>query len=536
MTRPKHEADVTHYGCLEFHSDTEAVLCGRIHPRVHARYLAHMHTCTSCRQAHQLTEAIYRGPRLPSAQSSSDDHEFRAILARVSAPTSASLLGPVLVGCMVAIATLVATILGVPAQFDEQNEPLAAQTLVLPESEDASPFSPAAATSGLGHRAQADYGRVVGGHARLSTDDHEIVATNTFEVGTRVRVAANETAQLGLIGKILTNLGPLADLTWTDAQPRLIELELNRGMLAVRYDRRGPDPILKIHTPSALIHVTGTIFTLAVADDGATSVSVLRGEVKVLDPRGQRLIAEVAAGYRFDVDTSTYGDVGRVELIAALPLSDESSTAGANPAFLADGRVPATWVVPGLPDDPERRTLEHLVPAAQTMMPSLRIEPRKSSEPPPTPFEDEGEELIEILRRDLVRSRRAELQATLRRCHELYQSPHSRYMAARCITEFMYEHGDDRDVVEGWLLYGILRMDYGNDYPAAESAFRKFLDRAPPRHPQTEMAMYRRWLASTESGHISAAKQRAREYLRRFPNGKYIGKILQRFPKLVDEL
>lgn len=524
MNPPNH--DVT-YGCLEFHSDTEAVLCGRIHPRVHARYLAHMHVCADCRQAHQRTEAIYRGPRLPPLAGAPPDTEFRAILQKMATPAHHSLLGPVLIGCAVAVLTLVLTILGAPSDLGDRPQPVAQLQTDTPVTVEVSEIP--AAPTGLEHRAQADYGRIVGGHARLSSEGHDLEATNTFEVGTQVRVNPDDTVQLGLIGKILANLGPGADLTWTDAQPGLIELQLDRGMLAIRYDRHGADPILRVRTPTALIRVTGTVFTLAVADDGSTSVSVLRGEVKVLSPRGSRLITEVAAGYRFDVDTSTYGDVGRTEVQAALPLSDETSAIG------PDGRIPTSWVVPGLPDRLSKRTLDHLVPATQTEPPPVRVE-RRSKAPAQLPAEDEGEALIELLRRDIADSRRAELKATLRRCRELYQSPHSRYMAARCITEFMYKHGDDRDMVEGWLLYGILRMDYGNDYPAAEAAFRKFLDRAPAHHPQTEMAMYRRWLASTESGHISDAEQRGREYLRRFPNGKYVGTVLQRFPKLVDEL
>jgi hypothetical protein len=35
---------------------------------------------------------------------------------------------------------------------------------------------------------------------------------------------------------------------------------------------------------------------------------------------------------------------------------------------------------------------------------------------------------------------------------------------------------------------------------------------------------------------IADAELRGREYLRRHPNGKYAGTILQRFPALVDEL
>lgn len=99
----------------------------------------------------------------------------------------------------------------------------------------------------------------------------------------------------------------------------------------------------------------------------------------------------------------------------------------------------------------------------------------------------------------------------------------------------MAEHGDDKDLVEGHLLIGILRMDFANDYPAAKLAFERFIERAPG-HPEAELARYRLWLASIEDGDIHGAIDRGREYLRRYPNGKYAGKILQRFPRMVSEL
>ncbi|MFY0537388.1 tetratricopeptide repeat protein [Nannocystis pusilla] len=98
----------------------------------------------------------------------------------------------------------------------------------------------------------------------------------------------------------------------------------------------------------------------------------------------------------------------------------------------------------------------------------------------------------------------------------------------------MSEHGDE-DIAEGHLLIGILRMDFANDYPAAKQAFEKFLARAPD-HADVELARYRLWLASTENGDIHEAIEHGRDYLRRHPDGKYAGKILQRFPQLVSEL
>jgi hypothetical protein len=48
--------------------------------------------------------------------------------------------------------------------------------------------------------------------------------------------------------------------------------------------------------------------------------------------------------------------------------------------------------------------------------------------------------------------------------------------------------------------------------------------------------MYRLWLAATEDGRITEALTRARAYLDRYPNGSFVGKILQRFPELKNEL
>jgi hypothetical protein len=95
----------------------------------------------------------------------------------------------------------------------------------------------------------------------------------------------------------------------------------------------------------------------------------------------------------------------------------------------------------------------------------------------------------------------------------------------------MDTYGDDPRAVEGYLLVGILRMDYALDHRAADAAFGEFLRRAPG-HPRAELAMYRLWLSSTEEGRIAQALERGQRYLERYPNGKYVGKILQRFPEL----
>jgi hypothetical protein len=219
------------------------------------------------------------------------------------------------------------------------------------------------------------------------------------------------------------------------------------------------------------------------------------------------------------------------------------------PLALADGRIPSSWNVPGLPEDPQQRTLEYVparpgvaavvaprVPAA-LLDASARgdVAIATPTRPQTRRVEDEGSDLLERLMYDAEVTRRKELRGALETCRDLYTSHETRYRAARCLSNFIDKHGDDPLAVEGYLLVGMLRMDYALDYTAAEVAFQTFLRRAP-NHPSAEFALYRMWLASTEKGRISEALQRGRKYLSRYPNGKYVGKVLQRFPELKSEI
>ena len=214
------------------------------------------------------------------------------------------------------------------------------------------------------HQAQVDYGRVIAGRGFLSTPgDGPPVLTDTFTVGTRFATEPGQSLQVGLLGRILANFEAGTDIEWTQAGPAALDLTLERGLIAVRYERQPEDPVLNIHTPSALVRVVGTVFTVEVDAEGRTMVSVLRGEVEVLNPEDQALIGEVQAGYRFDMERSTYTDVGRTEVRVAMPLSNEGPGHG-DVVRSADGTIPGSWVVPGLPAAPSLRRLENiLIPA-----------------------------------------------------------------------------------------------------------------------------------------------------------------------------
>lgn len=538
MTIDLHDDALSRYGCLERREDAELVLCERLHPEGLALYHAHLRACDDCRRAHQLLAAVYRGPDPASSGIGmvSRDREFTAILRKVRAarpvPWYTRLAGPVALGGLLAAALALVTL---PSRGRVESGAFPgddALVVRLPSQPPSAAASERAA--GLDHRAQADYGRVLAGSG-VVTEGERSVATDTFAVGTRFQVDPKGTLQVGLVGKILANFGPGSRVHWARVEPSTVELNLQSGMIAVRYERLPADPILRIRTPSAIVRVVGTVFTVEVQDN-STIVSVLRGEVEVLDPRTEELLADVRAGYRFDLARLTYADVGREEVRIAMPLSDEAARDEAP----ADGTVPPSWVVPGLPELPALRRLEHIPVPATT----IELPPAPVGERPPSDRsyknrlsahgDDDGQTLIDKLVRDSRASRREQLMASLAHCQDLYESSETRYLSARCLTQFMGEHGDDA-IVEGHLLIGILRMDYANDYPAAKQAFLKFLARAP-EHPEAEVARYRLWLASTENGDIHEAIEHGRGYLRRYPDGKYAGKILQRFPQLVSEL
>ncbi|WAS93768.1 FecR domain-containing protein [Nannocystis punicea] len=537
MNPAHHDDSAPRYGCLECREDAELVVCDRLHSEGLARYHAHLRGCDACRRAHQLLAAVYRGPDPASSGHGivARDREFTAILRKVRAAApvpwyrqNVSLAGVAALAAVVA--WLVVSPPGGPAsQASSRSD---APHLLASRPVDPPARAEPERASGLDHHAQADYGRVVAGNSFVAEGERP-VATDTFPVGTRFEVFPGSSMQIGLVGKILANFGSGSEVHWTRADPGVVELDLRRGMIAVRYERLPADPILKIRTPSAIVRVVGTVFTVEVDDHGDTAVAVLRGEVEVLDPNTEELLAEVSAGYRFDVARSTYADVGRPEVGLAMPLSDGD---GDGQFTFADGTIPPSWIVPGLPAVPGLRRLEHIVDRTPIADDRSRFDRAHA----PTQKRgrqvrgDDGQALIDKLVRETRASRREQLMASLAHCQGLYESAETRYLSARCLTQFMSEHGDE-DIAEGHLLIGILRMDFANDYPAAKQAFEKFLARAPD-HADVELARYRLWLASTENGDIHEAIEHGRDYLRRHPDGKYAGKILQRFPQLVSEL
>jgi hypothetical protein len=533
----------TRYGCQEFREDAELVLGGRAQASVVEMYQAHRRDCPDCRRFHGSLRSAYEGPALPPEPGAAKKtREFAGILRRVEQrrprPWWQRVAAPAgVVGLTATAAALALSLMSPRGVFQPEMDHTGASASSH-GTKSSVPTKRARAdedTGGIEHHAQG-FGRVVAGSGVLTDQDANLIPTDTFTPGTHFHVAGSDALQIGLVGKILANIQPRSRGHWDTASPGLIELTLDRGMIAMRYERREADPILHVRTPNALVRVTGTVFTVAVDDTGDTIVSVLRGEVEVLEPGTHRLLAEVEAGYRFDVASSAYGDVGREEVAAALPLSVEFTSDG---SLSADGRIPESWVVPGLVASGELRRLDQVInpmPASESELSvdEDKVRTRRSTTRSRR-VSDEGDDLMETLLAEAQRSREARMTAELSRCREFYASTRTRFRAASCLTKFMAEYGEEPGAVEGLLLIGILRMDFAHDYQAANLYFEEFLRRAP-HHPKAELATYKRWLASTEAGRIPEALDRGRGYLQQYPGGRYVGRVLSRFPELKEEL
>ncbi len=619
------------YGCLECRDELELELVGRSVRAPNGACALHVRSCVDCRHFEKSLRLIYRGPVAPrDPDLSQQDAEFEGILAKlpsqrralvreryqlptalgVAVATAACLAlwwssGPTVQSSSPAAASELAQLVSQgdghrdrAAAALEPNPPASsygvagdglAGSLVAslwPDRDASGLWGTSVAgvdevreldgslrdenerlhpEGGVSHLAQS-YGRVIGGHAEIMRMDRSPVSHENLQAGTRF-VVEEGPLQIALMGRLLANVMPGSVLTWTALTSERVDLELDRGLVAIRYERLEKDPLLYVHTPKATVKVTGTVFTVAVDAQGETHVAVLRGHVQVLARPGGTVIAEIDAGQRYDHAGRRFHDVGWDEVTAALPLSDELQVStdkatqveqrlgkrqvigkrgGATTAGTAasqrwsdpsSARIPSSWVVPGLGDTPSERTLGALErrrdAKAEAAALALIRKHRKSYPRPGTT--DTGEDLIELALSEARKARQVEIAKALERCRKLYAETATRYRAGGCLTDFIGQYGDEPSAVEGILLVGMLRMDYAQDHAVAAIYFEKFLKRAP-EHPMAEVAWYRLWLASVERGLIHEAQGRGRAYLEKYPNGQFVGRVLQRFPELKDSL
>ncbi len=531
------------YGCQEFREDSERVIGERAETSIADRYHHHMRGCAGCRRADRLLRAAYLGPILPELGDRQRTREFSAIMRRHKRrPANFIRTGALSAGIAALFATAAVLTLSLVApnfmtdlrSIDEESSGV---EIARPTWADKNRSTIPMLRKGGINRVRT-FGRIVAGDARLSTDSGLRISHENLSEGTHFEIDHTDPMQMALVGKILASLEPGSRGDWSKASSSLIELNLDQGMLAVRYDRIAEDPILQVRTPTSIVRVVGTVFTVAVDPAGDTVVSVLRGKVEVLDPDKGHRIAEVSAGSRYDVANSAYGDLGRIEVAAALPLSNQTREEMLGMAEevprLADGEIPANWVVPGLSDDPSKRTLAFVMDPRIAPANGHALPPRRASTKQ-QPLPNQSEDLIAELLNDMALSRRQEINRSLDVCRDLIASPENRFRAANCLTGFMDKYGELPESVEGLLLIGMLRMDFAHDYQSATIYFERFLRRAP-EHQHAQLAMYKLVLASIESGRVSEGHARGRIYLERFPDGRYVGLILQRLPALKSAL
>lgn len=535
----------------------------RATPEVRKLYDEHLRGCRECRQMNRLLYAVYEGPVVPPAPSGvAEEKDFHAVLRRMRdekpAPWYHTFTLRAGIGALACSAAALALSLGgiTPASFGFSTDDTHASdgVAMVEGNRTGGAFSgDSGERSSIRHAAQA-YGRVVAGSATMTDADGDTSRSSTFEVGTRFEVDANESLQVGLLGKMVANATPGSKVTWIKGTPSLVELQVDEGMIAVRYDREASDPILQVRTPTAVVRVVGTVFTVQVEKGEGSAVSVLRGQVEILDPATNQTVAEVESGDRYDVARGNYDTVGRLEVQSALPISKDALSGGS-----LEARVPSSWHVPGLPTDPKSRTLAYVPERARGGVieePSIRVmgtggatTPSRGSAAQPAPktveplpvkpaarrVENDGDDIIADLMEGAATARRKELLAALANCRDLYAANETRYLAATCIGKFLKEYDDHPLAAEAYLLRGMLRMDYALDYKTAEMDLKTYLRRAPNGR-QVEKAHYRMWLAATEDGRISVALERAHAYLDAYPNGRFVGKIIQRFPELKSSL
>jgi hypothetical protein len=544
-----HTETPSRYGCHECREDSELVLSNRATQEIRTLYEGHIQQCRHCRRMHRLLYAVYEGPAVPPPLSGvREEKEFHAILRRMKEETPAPWIHKWALGFGVtalagAAAALTLTLFDVNPLAPLSGEPNPQVAVAMDPDVSGLLGSPRegvpAGGSSLRHAAQA-YGRIVGGAATVTAQGaSEPSTSSTFGVGTRFEVSPTDSLQVGFVGKMVASFSPGSEVTWSTGSPSLIEIELERGMVAFRYDRDPSDPILQVRTPDAIVRVVGTVFTVQVEEDTSTAVSVLRGQVDVLDPRSHRTVAEVESGYRYDVVKGTFDDVGKTEVQAALPVSSVSEHDVA--------AIPVNWNVPGLPGEPAQRTLANVPARASgptytvrsirvtgTTGPSDVVAPLPAKTTPRS-LKVEGDDILEQLMADAQIARRKELRSALRTCKDLSESNETRYRAATCFSNFLDKYDDHPAAAEAYAMLGLLRMDYALDYKAAEVALQTYLQRAP-NGKHAELAAYRMWLCAVEDGRISQALTRGRSYLERYPNGRFVGNVLQRFPELKSEL
>ncbi len=147
----------------------------------------------------------------------------------------------------------------------------------------------------------------------LAVDDpvqfNELIATRTkaaavLALADGTELAMGENAQVRL-----------DDFVLGDGAEARLSLTLNLGALRFATGNL-PKPAYAIRTPQATLAVRGTVFDLAVGEDGATYVAVSEGAITVTTASGQSI--DVPAGQSLAIDALGVADLPRPAALAPL--------------------------------------------------------------------------------------------------------------------------------------------------------------------------------------------------------------------------
>lgn len=152
-----------------------------------------------------------------------------------------------------------------------------------------------------------------------------------FETVDGTKVAVADDSKLNFrIGRFV-KVALVNETSWSidEINSELISLHLERGKLAVEYDG-SLGRKMEVHTPTTVVHVKGTVFTVEVFGDGATQVSVTRGHVEVASNIAGQPSIGVEAGNLVQLPghgrTVALGDHQRILAAEVEALSDNFGT------------------------------------------------------------------------------------------------------------------------------------------------------------------------------------------------------------------
>jgi ferric-dicitrate binding protein FerR (iron transport regulator) len=155
--------------------------------------------------------------------------------------------------------------------------------------------------------------------AQMAEAERRLAVADPVGFQELISTAGDSAAAIALIDGTELAMGEnarvrLDEFVLSDGPDASLSLQVDRG--ALRFVTGAmPKPAYRISTPSASLAVRGTVFDLAVGDDGTAYLAVDSGAVTVTTASGQSV--DVAAGQSLGIDAA--GIAGRPQPRSALP-------------------------------------------------------------------------------------------------------------------------------------------------------------------------------------------------------------------------